>query len=259
MEKMKNRKYERKISRGKFFLRKYLPVLLIILRTLFLIILIVMAIYFLLYSDFFKIKKINITGIEQFVNINDVDTLAKTSVLDKNIILLKNQNLSKDLKNNFLGAKYFEIKKKLPDTIIINIIERIPIAIVFKNDNEDHFMVDEEGYVLGIVDPKNQTLPEIKYEKDIDVGKFIDKNLIPLYTELTTCLQQEEVKASSISFHSGYILFYTENGQEILIGNEKNKLEAIKTVDALIKQSKLENKEIRRIDLRYDKVIVLFK
>ena len=61
-----------------------------------------------------------------------------------------------------------------------------------------------------------------------------------------------------MSFYPKHISFSLSKGESVLIGVDKNMLEAVKALGALLRQASIENKEIKRIDLRYDKVIVLF-
>jgi hypothetical protein len=52
---------------------------------------------------------------------------------------------------------------------------------------------------------------------------------------------------------------YVDKGPVVLVGNDKNRAEAIKVLVSLLKQAELEDKELERVDIRYDKVIVLFE
>ncbi len=216
------------------------------------------AAYLILFSSLFRIENIVINGTQEYVNSHDVYLLAENNTKGENIFKFQTEALAKKLETNLLGAKSYDIQKDYPNTIIITVVERVPIAMIF-GDGDDYYLIDDDGYVLGYADPQKEDLPKIHYEKDIKIGLFIDKNLVPLYLELTELFQKEDVKVSSMSFSPKYVNLYLENGATALIGNDKNKAEALSAISSLIKDSELEGRQIRRIDFRYDKVIVLFK
>lgn len=258
-KRLSKRKIKRRKKRGnfKFFIRRHTPNFFGFLKAIVLISVLVVLLHFLLLSGYFSIREVTVEGAQRFVNAEDVKQIAASSSLDKNIFVYNATDLAANLKDNFLGANDILVTRKYPKTINVKVIERQPIAIIFKDELEQ-FLVDKDGYVLGYTSPENTNLPKIHYKEDISVGLFIDKNLVPIYSELTSLLQLEGIKVSSLSFHPKHISFSLNAGEHILIGLEKNMLEAVKALSALLKQADVENKVIQRIDLRYDKVIVLF-
>ena len=57
------------------------------------------------------------------------------SIYTKNLLLLKNSDIEKELmKNSFVDS--FVIKKKYPDKLIIKIYEKRPIAIIVKKKRD---------------------------------------------------------------------------------------------------------------------------
>ena len=252
------RKRRRKISRSKVLARRYLKILGSILKFLLIASLCGAAGYLILFSSLFKIETIVVEGTQAYVSPHDVVLLAENSAKGENIFKLDKEELVEKLEANLLGAKSYSIKKDYPATIKIKVIERVPIAIIYQ-DSDEHYLIDDDGFVLGYTDSEGQNLPKIHYEKDIKIGLFIDKNLVPIYLELTKLFLQEDVSVSSMSFSPKHVNLYLDGGETVLIGNQKNKQEALQSVSSLIKESELEGKEIRRIDFRYDKVIVLFK
>jgi len=249
---------KRRVSRAKYATRKYISKVVAALKLFFSLLVSGGILYLVLFSPVFDIESIEVLGTREFVNPTDVKLIAESNAKGKNIFNFDKKALVEKLESNLLGAKYYYLKKVYPSTLKITVQERTPMAIIYKS-NDEQFFVDEDGYILGHADSSNRELPRIRYEKDIKIGLFIDKNLVPLYLELTKLFIEQEVGVSSMSFSPKHVNLYLEGGTEVLIGNEKNKDKALKTVSALLKESELEDKEIRRIDLRYDKVIVLFE
>jgi len=247
-----------RISSQKVVTRKYFSKVLKILKVLLGLVVLGAVTYLLIFSPLLGIKKVVITGDYKWVNEEDVKLIAESNALGKNIFKFNSPTLIKNLQENILGAKTFEVRKLYPTTLEITVRERVPIAIIYKYVDE-YFLIDEDGYVLGYADTAKQDLPKIRYEKEIKIGLFIDKNMIPIYLELTSLFMEEDIKVSSMSFSPKHVNLYLADGPEVLIGYEKEKQQALRAVSELVRKAKLENKEIQRIDIRYDKVIVLFK
>ncbi len=249
---------KKRVSTILFVTRRYLNTAVFLSKLLVAGLLLSGLIYLILFSSIFKIQKVFIKGTKDFVNPNDVELITVNNAQGENIFRFDDQKLTKKLEDNLLGAKAYTVRKIYPDTLQVTVHERVPIAMIYKN-NEEYFLVDDDGYVLGYTDPQKKDLPKIRYEKEIKIGLFIDKNVVPLYIEFTSLFKEKDVKVSSVSFMPKHVLLYVENGTQVLIGNDKNKKEAMEVVSSLLQEADLEDKELERIDLRYDKVIVLFE
>ncbi|MBU0534939.1 MAG: FtsQ-type POTRA domain-containing protein [Patescibacteria group bacterium] len=207
--------------------------------------------------SYFTISGVLISGTGRFVNEKDLRTLSEKDSLGQSIFVISEKSLSEVLSKNFLGAKLIEVEKRYPNKIRIIVEERVPLAIVY-NENNNHFLIDSEGYVLGVVDKNYSGLAKIKYEGDIKVGSFLDKELTLISVDIVKFAERNGVKVTNMSFYAEYSKIYVGGGIEVYLGYDKNTEQSLKTVGALIKKSVAEKKTIRRIDLRYDKVIVLY-
>ena len=205
---------------------------------------------------YFKISSVEINGAGAFVNYQDIKVLAEKNSLGQSLFLINIKSLTENLKKNFLGAKDIDIEKKYPDKLKVFIKERVPLAIIY--NDEENYIMDSEGYILGVVSKDFSGLPKIKYEGDISAGSFLQKDIVPMSTEILDSAEKNEVKVSSMSFFPKYTKLYVGNGTEVYIGYDKNNEESLKTVGALLKTLNGEGKEVKKIDLRYDKLIVSY-
>jgi cell division septal protein FtsQ len=224
--------------------------------------LLVAAIYFsytyLDRRELLDIEGFEIVGATKFVNMNDVASLVKTNIEGKKISNFNPGILETLLKSNFLGAKNISVQRKSLNNIKVIIEERVPLAVLFSLPDNRKYLIDVDGYVLGEVEDSFNELPTVQYNRAVLVNTFVEKDIVPLTVELLNLLEKEELKASSISFHPKYMKLYVESGTEVLIGNYKNYEKFMEVVSSLIKKSNLEGKNVSRIDLRYDKVIVSY-
>ncbi|NMB91534.1 FtsQ-type POTRA domain-containing protein [candidate division WWE3 bacterium] len=206
--------------------------------------------------EYFKVNSIKVLGSSKFVNEKDIKTLVEKNSLGRSIFAINTENLKDTLKKNFLGAKNIEVEKDYPNTLKVVVEERTPIAILY-NDKGIFYLIDSDGYVLGIVDKNYLELPKIRYEDDISVGNFLDKDIIPVSVDILKFAEKEELNVSSMSFYPKYTKIYV-GSTEVYIGYDKSREKSIETVGALIKKLSVEGKVAKKIDLRYDKVIVLY-
>jgi len=227
-----------------------------VVKVLLLVFVLGAIVYFFAFSTFFNVTKIRIRGATHFVSETDLMEMAKTQAYEKNILTFNTRHLQDLLQQNFQGAERIRVQKKLPNTLKIDVEERVPLAIIHNERSDQYYIIDLDGYVLGLADQQNTNLPKIQYEQKIHVGEFIDKNLVPIYLELREALGKHSLKASSISFYPRYTKVFVEDGKELILGNARGVDVAVKAASDLLKQVILEGGTLRKIDLRYDKVVV---
>jgi len=214
--------------------------------------------YLFVTSSMFKIRDVVVQGESHFVDFVDLHNIAAEHVVGKSIFSLDATQLSLLLRRVFQGAYQIDVSKKFPHTLIIRVYERSPVAFLFNDSSTDLFVIDKDGYVLGISSEETLSLPKIYYASDIRVGYFIEASVVPLYLEMIDATSATNLRVSSMSFYPSYVLFYVDNGIEILVSNSKNKKYCVQIVAALIRKLTAEQKDVKKIDLRYDKVIVSY-
>jgi len=208
--------------------------------------------------SYFKVDFVNVEGTGSFVNTDDVKAIVERVVIGHSIFPIKEEEIVELVTKNFLGAKTVFVKKEYPNSIKILIEERIPLAIVHNNSG-DNFLIDSDGYVLGLVSEGFLDLPKIQYEGPVIIGTFLEKDMIPVSVQLLKFAEQEELKISSMSFYPNHVKVFVGGNAEVFIGYDKDSEKSLKTISALIKSSEAEGKILKKIDLRYDKVIVLYE
>lgn len=100
--------------------------------------------YFLFFSGIFQIKKIIITG-DQIVSEENI----KAFVSQRNIFLVDTKKMEKDILGNFVQITKVEITRALPDTLNIQVVKRLSVALWCEDKN--CFWVDNEAVIFGEV------------------------------------------------------------------------------------------------------------
>ncbi|RJR28080.1 FtsQ-type POTRA domain-containing protein [candidate division WWE3 bacterium] len=234
-----------------FFIKNLLPVLVVIALAYGLY-------YFAYKSEYFHIKDVQVQGTYAFVSQSDVYTISSNLLINQNILSIETETLSENLRKNFLGIKNLQIKKSYPNKILIIVAERVPIAQIKNIDTEGSYLIDADGYILGIVADNYSDLPLIVYDGEIFIGRFIDFNIVPLALEIINFSKSEHIDLSSMSFKGMDTTFYTNGKIETVMNGTREVRESMKIVSEIIENARTDGRTVKKIDLRYDKVIVLY-
>ena len=227
-------KKKRKRKNPILFLIKWTSVLLLLIGT----------IIFILTTPMFNIKNINISGIEHLTE----EQVISLSELNKNENLFKNSKSK--ITSNIKQNPYVEsviIKRKLPDTIDIQIKERKrSYMLKFVNG---YVYIDTQGYILEILEEKLK-LPIIsgyKTEEDkISEGnRLITEDLENLNNVLKITNSLEEIDVAKeiitnidISNKEDYTVYLESEKKTIHFGDASNLSNKILYVKAMIDSEK---------------------
>ncbi len=197
-------------------LKVYLIVLFVIL---------IVAIGFISW-DRLTVRDIEIEGIVK-INYLEVVRLSDIEYMT-NIFSIKPDDVKKNIEQN-PNLKVLDVRRKLPDTIIIEIEEREPIATIKCVDkkigiNENCIALEvfeslaqsSRIEIIGTSITKYELGYEAEFEKDIHKNK-----LTTLLNSIKTTGIQEHIKTIDISFTEN-IKLYSIEGYEIHIGNVQN-------------------------------------
>lgn len=254
---------KRGISKPKYIERRYRVLIKVIAAGLVVFVLIYFIRGWFLTSNKLKFENVEVVGVKKFVNQNDIHNLINSNILDKNYFLVDPSHLEKVVLKNFLAVKEVQVQKKFPNDMTVYIEERVPIAIISKlnagrSQEAESYLIDSDGFVLGMVEKDFMSLPKVNYDGDISIGSFLEKDIVPISIEIIKESEKAGLKISSLSFNPKYTKMYVGSGVEVFIGNDKNKKNSIQVIGALVKKTALDGKFLKKVDLRYDKVIVLY-
>jgi len=214
------------------------------------------------YQNIFMLNKIIITGNHELQEeeIIYITGLELGSDLLKIPVLHIIERLEKE---PFIRQAH--VYKRLPDCLIINIRERIPILIINMNET---YAVDNMGILLP--GPRNsRDLPVLTGIPSIittDFGKTVSQPQIRQGAGIISLIRKKYPEISIMITElnwseesSGWIIKTGSSGGIIYLGQNDLK-QRIHTLDAFIKQWKLNRDKLRNytyIDLRYDKQVIV--
>lgn len=203
-----------------------------------------------------QITEIKVYGPNNYVQVNQVKGYLENKILGSFIITFHPEEYSQAITKEFLGIEKTSISKKYPNKLIVNVIERSPVAVLVTSDQK--YLVDKEGYVMQIYSDKDSEYPEIIYSEKITEGQFINQSIVPLSVELLKNAKETNLVINKMQFNSQYITLNINDNIEVDLSLADNTALAMRQVSAIIQKTLLESQKLRKVDLRFEKVIVLY-
>ena len=156
--------------------------------------------YFLIFSPFFQVEKIIVSG-EEKVSKEEIKELIKRN-LEKKILFCKTKSIflvnlnqiRKDILNNSPQLAEVEISQGFPDALDVIVIERL--ALVNFCQNEKCFLLDNKGIIFEEIEPQTNLIKIIDGQKE-KMPKLGEQMIERDYLEKILKIQkffQEELK-----------------------------------------------------------------
>lgn len=141
---------------------------------------------------------------------------------------------------------------------MILVEERKPLVALKYSTGETYFLSDSQGYILGEVAKESLKNPTALYSgaAPLKTGVFIDQGLITTYTELINALSETNISFDHIEMVDDKIKFEVDKTIEVILSRTKNIAESINLLKEVVKKYNNEGLKLKRVDLRFDKVIV---
>lgn len=222
------------------------------------------AIYlFLRNSPYFRLETIGVID-KGRVTALDTDELLRM-YKGKNIFGININSLSSRIERNFPVIREAVVKKILPNKLEIDIIPRVPVAII---KSRGSFPIDRAGMVLSpeILLPQTRGIRKLPAITGFSIwlspkvgAKLKNPQLQNAFLLLDSLkesfiLSDYAVDTIDVSNYKN-ISFYLENGIEVKIGNE-NFLDRLSRLKAVLDNPGLDKENIKYVDLRFKDVII---
>lgn len=161
----------------------------------FIIILFGFLVYFLVFSEFLKIKNVYISGntsisTEEILSVVmpeievNFASVGNIKLSSQSILLLSPKNISEKIRNSIFQIEQANIKRSFPQTLIVNIIERQPIgAYCVDSENGECFLFDSQGTAFKKIDSVPSDIPMVYFGQNV-LDANIAKDLEKIFTGL---------------------------------------------------------------------------
>lgn len=257
-EKIKRKRKFRVINGGKLPGKKKS----VSIRKFLIIIIIFITQYIFLKSDFFLIREIAVTG-TKYIPVEQI--VEKAEIVNQNIWTLIVNNgmfrIEKKIKT-ISWIKNVDIRFELPDRMVIDIKERIPLGVIKKENKK--FYIDEDGIIFPSVEYlAKEDFPVIK---SIEETKILPGNKLKYNNmdKLLKCLKSynstliKEFPEIEIGENKEIIL-YSKDNIPFKIDPEEDLDKKLSLLPSILTRVKEENLDVKYIDMRYKKYVIKLK
>ncbi len=209
----------------------------------------------LLRSAYFRVERIEVRGTRELSSQDIVISCGLGS--DENIFDVDTAMLAERIRANPRVDRVV-VRRRLPSTIIVEIVERVPVAILPYAGY--YVAVDEAGLAIGLVEGyKDSRLPLLTglAVRSVRVGHPIEAPELPLAIGIARALPGDILEqVSEINFHAsqGFSL-YMQRGTRVALGsgNPEQLVGRIAVLEALLARLEQEGRQAGYIDVRFEK------
>jgi cell division protein FtsQ len=213
------------------------------LKILLLLIIIIAIIIIVLSSSLFNLKNIEVTN----NNIVSSDIIEKLSELENDTNIFKintNSVIEKIKKNSYIES--VKIKRKLPDTIEIEVTERVRKYMLQVADS--YIYINNQGYMLEISTEKLDLPIIIGFKTDLSDAKSGDRLDVEDLEKMEMIIKIMETASNNdisslitkidISNEKNYVIELASENKKAYLGDCSNLNTRILTLKAIIEQEK---------------------
>ncbi len=244
--------------------------------------LLLLVLFWWLKSDFWLIKKVECQFDGDGCPI-EILNKANSLSLRKNILFLPKSKIKGALKREYPQIYFVEIKRKLPQALVFNLSSRkvvaaLAVELFLDTDSEStesakekesetnlsgvFYLVDEQGVVLEKAnEAKGLPLILINYDPGLNFGDQIKEDKIIKTIEILLGLKLRLIEpriARVTSFKK--IEVWLDNNLLVLFNLELEKGidEQLDSLQLISSRAKIEGKQIKKIDLRFNKPVIAY-
>lgn len=222
--------------------------------TLFLILCLLLFVSIFFAHRFFLIKNIQIVSEKNFSLSN------KKELINKSLIFVNKDEIAKKIIKDNYQIKTAMVEKIWPSTLRISTIFYEPCVSMVVNNG--FFELSCDGRILKKTKDIPQYLAILNYYQKLNSGSFQTGDWID-YEDLKKALffiqKLKEINLTALTIDikgQDMLVFNLIDGKQIIFSNSKDKNTQNYQLELIIKQFKIEGKDFKQIDLRFDKPII---
>ena len=196
----------------------------------FLVIAIVVSLLVIMFANtVFELSNIEIKGTDKYTK---DDILASSSLKIGENIFVQTLNKNRINVENFAYIKSFSYEYKLPDTLVINIVERTPIYIAYNKDVNKYYEIDEDGYILKETKAEKSSTEQvfvygIIFSDDFVIGERIneiDLEKLQCFKNIQAEFRNSGINANitGVSFENSLTTITLNDKLNVIFADDKN-------------------------------------
>lgn len=231
-------------------LKIILPVLLFLL--------IIVGLGYFLKDDFWNIQKISCFEEENLCSADIYGDLASL-VIGRHLLFLSSPQVAAKIRAKYPFLKEIKIVKKIPPELQFILKKREAMAALVKESSPDeNYLVDEEGFCLKKASATDLPLVLVQELPKIAVGEKPEDRAITKAIEIIKELKLNLFEPKTAKVNPFNIEVRLEGDELTIFSTFKELKIQINSLQLILTRAKIEGKKISRLDLRFDKPVVVY-
>jgi len=223
------------------------------------IILLILIIFLALFisANYFYVKEIIVVS-------DDLKTkiIGTSSLKNKNLLLLKETEIEKEIIQKNPNIFSVEITKIFPNKLRLKITKDKPVVVV--KADQGYLYLSNKGKIISKKKDFDKKLPLINYYQKVyfanyQSGQNIDYREIISVLELLKKTENLGLVVDTVDIVGTYMVAFNLEGKKIIFSLEKKIEEQEYELETIVKQFRIEGKEFINLDLRFNKPVVKIK
>jgi len=220
----------------------------------FLIPIFVFLVYFFLFSNFFLVKEIEISGCPQDKE-RRIENLISSKLREnflkiENIFLVDSKGIENEILDNFPQFEKVKVSKEFPQKISVKIKKRKGVFLFCK---ENCYLIDRKGIIFKEAEKENLLKIEKEKTSSFVLGeRIISEDLILKILKIEEECEQLKIKINKISIFEEKLEAETKEGWKIILNSEKDidfQIKKLKVVWENLEPEK--RRKLEYLDLRF--------
>lgn len=201
------------------------------------------------FSPIFSISKITIDQSKNCLSEDEV----KSNLNNRNLIFLKTEILKKALSTKSC-VKSINMRKFYPSKLQIILETKKAVAKLEDNINQ----LNEDGEVEKLT---NSNLPTFYDSKltSLKENQILNDPQLLKSLKIASALISSDLQTTSLRFVDDNFVAYDQQGLVVIFSPDKDPNSQVDSLQQVLAKTKIDATKIAKIDLRFDKPVILFK
>lgn len=226
------------------------------LKLFFSFLLICFFFFIILYllNNLFSIKKIEIVSDKKdFIGIQELKK--------SNLIFISEKEIKELIFKKNPSADKVGIEKKYPATLVLKInIEKPVVNLV---TSQGYFYLSSQGEILSKSKTSDNKIPIINYYQKLNFqsyqsGDFLTFKDIKSTLYLIKEVSDLNINIDNVDINGVNMILFNLDDKKIIFSSEKDTKLQVYQLQQIVRQFKVEGRQFKEIDLRYDKPVVRY-
>jgi hypothetical protein len=223
----------------------------VLFGAIFLALVFLFGIYFLL-----QIKKIIVKEYTDSIPLRGLRSFAQ-----KNLLLVSPDDVKKIILTENPTIRSVAVQKAFPNTLIIT-VESQPFIAIFEM-NSGYVYLSENGKIIQKSKEKKEDIPLIKYYQKMNYASYNPGESLE-YNDILTALHflktatEVGLQTDTVDINGFDMLLFSVGDKKLFFTTEKKKETQDYELRQIIKQFKIEGRDFKSLDLRFEKPIIVF-